>query len=187
MQAAPFFEDSRPTTKFLRNEIPQIVEINALPQQFGTSKITVLWPIPDVENNDSISDNDKSIVTLLEYADRRILLCSDIEKFAQNQLLRLHPNLKVDVVIAPHHGSIKTLEQDFISRIEPNVVISSCNVTAYEKGQVIKQQDNFKSYYTGHDGAVTIRVTKRGRIEAETFIKQIEDPQTQTAGLGAKH
>ncbi|MGA2093369.1 MAG: DNA internalization-related competence protein ComEC/Rec2 [Sedimentisphaerales bacterium] len=167
-----FFEDKRQTTKFLRNELAQITEINDLPQQFGSSRITVLWPVADIENNNSISDNDKSIVTLLEYAGRRILICSDIEIFAQKELLRLHPNLKADVVIAPHHGSVKTLEQDFISRIEPNVVISSCNITAYIKGQVIKQQDGFKSYYTGRDGAVTIRVTKQGKLEADTFIKQ---------------
>jgi competence protein ComEC len=166
-----FFKDSRTTTKFLRNEIPQIAEINDIRRQCGSAKITILWPIADVENNDSISDNDKSIVTLFEYSGRQILLCSDIEKFAQNELLRLYPDLKADVVIAPHHGSIRTLEQDFLSRIEPIVVISSCNFTAYEKGQVIKQQDNFKSYYTGRDGAVTICVTKHGNLEAETFIK----------------
>ncbi len=167
-----FFKDSRPTTKFLRNEIPQIIEINDIQRQFGLSKITVLWPVANVENNDSINDNDKSIVALFEYAGRRILLCSDIEKFAQNQLLRLYPYLKADVVIAPHHGSVKTLEQDFISQMEPIFVICSCNFTAYVKGLVIKQQDNFKSYYTGRDGAVTIRFTKRGKLEAKTFIKQ---------------
>ena len=86
--------------------------------------------------------------------------------------MRLYPDLKADVVIAPHHGSIRTLEQDFLSRIEPMIVISSCNITAYKKGQVIKQQDNFKSYYTGRDGAVTIRVTKQGNLETETFVKQ---------------
>jgi competence protein ComEC len=167
-----FLEDKRQTTKLLRNELAQIIEINDLPQKFGSSRITVLWPVPDIENNNSISDNDKSIVTLIEYAGRRILICSDIEKFAQKELLRLHPDLKADVVIAPHHGSVKTLEQDFISRIEPNVVICSCNITAYIKGQVIKKQEHFKSYYTGHDGAVTIRVTKQGKLEADTFIKE---------------
>ncbi|MGD0077081.1 MAG: DNA internalization-related competence protein ComEC/Rec2 [Sedimentisphaerales bacterium] len=166
-----FFEDKRQTTKFLRNELAQIIEINDLPQQFGSSRITVLWPVAGFENDDSISDNDKSIVTLLEYAGRRILICSDIQKFAQKQLLQLYPYLTADVVIAPHHGSVKTLEQGFISHIDPIVVISSCNITAYEKGQVIQPQELFKSYYTGHDGAVTIRITKQGKLETDTFIK----------------
>jgi competence protein ComEC len=167
-----FLKNDRSTTKFLRNEIPQIVEISDIQRQCGSAKITVLWPVADVENNDSISDNDKSIVTLLEYAGRQILLCSDIEKFAQNELLRLYPDLKADVVIAPHHGSIRTLEQDFISRIKPNIVISSCNITAIEKGQVIKKQDNCTLYHTGCNGAIMIHITKQGDLKAETFIKQ---------------
>jgi competence protein ComEC len=167
-----FLEDNRQTTKFLRNESSQITEINNLPHNFDKAKITVLWPINGIENSDSIRDNDKSIVTLIEYANSKILICSDIEQYAQNQILQHHPDLKADVIVTPHHGSVKTLESDFIKRIEPNIVISSCNITAYEKGQVIKPQEHFKSFYTGRDGAVTIQVTKQGKVESETFIKQ---------------
>lgn len=167
-----FLEDKRRTTQLLRSDLSQINEINNIPQQLGKTKIKMLWPAAGIENDNSISDNDKSIVTLLEYAGRRILICSDIEKYAQSRLLRQYPDLKADVVIAPHHGSVKTLEPDFINRIEPNIVISSCNITAYEKGQVVKPIQNIKSLYTGRDGAITVRVTKQGNLEADSFIKQ---------------
>ena len=51
---------------------------------------------------------------MIEYAGRKILICSDIEKFAQNEILRLYPDLKADVLILPHHGSLKTTDLSFI-------------------------------------------------------------------------
>ena len=122
-----FFEDKRQTSGFLRDELKQkniaAREINDFPQIVGSATVKVLWPDKDVLENDRISDNDKSIVTMIEYAGRRILICSDIEKFAQREILRLYPDLKADVLIAPHHGSAKTLEPSFLDNIEPSVVI----------------------------------------------------------------
>jgi competence protein ComEC len=164
-----FFEDNRQTTKFLRNELQQIAEINNLPQKFGLTKIRVLWPIPDIQENNSISDNDKSVVTLIEYAGRQILICSDIEKFAQNEILRLYPDLKADVLIMPHHGSAKTIEPAFIEKIGAAVNIASNSVSSYEKHQVIRFPTGLKC--TAIDGAITVRVNKRGDIDTASFIK----------------
>ena len=167
-----FFEDNRQTTKFLRNELQQIAEINDFPQKFGPSKIRVLWPIPDIQENNSISDNDKSAVTLIEYASKRVLICSDIEKFAQREILRLYPDLKADVLIMPHHGSAKTSEPSFAGKTGAAVTIASNSESSYKKGQVIKPRQGLKSYYTGLDGAVTVRVNKQGFINTTAFIKE---------------
>jgi competence protein ComEC len=165
-----FFEDNRQTTKFLQNELRQIAEINNLPQKFGSSKIRVLWPITDIQENNSISDNDKSVVTLIEYAGRQILICSDIEKFAQNEILRLYPDLKADVLIMPHHGSTKTIEPAFIEKIDAAVNIASNSESSYEKHQVIRYPTGLKC--TALDGAITVRVNKQGIIDTTSFIKE---------------
>jgi competence protein ComEC len=167
-----FFEDKRQTTKFLRNKLRKIVEINDLPQKLGSSKIRVLWPIPDIQENNSISDNDKSVVTLIEYAGRRVLICSDIEKFAQREILRLYPDLKADVLILPHHGSAKTSEPSFVDKTGAAVTIASNSESSYEKGQVIGPRQGLKSYYTGKDGAVTIRINEQGAINTTAFTKE---------------
>ena len=171
-----FFEDKRQTSGFLRGELKQknvaAREINDFPQMVGSATIKVLWPDKDVLENDGISDNDKSIVTMIEYAGRQILICSDIEKFAQKEITRLYPDLKADVLIAPHHGSAKTLEPSFLDKIGPNIIISSCSESSYKKGQVIRLQEDPNSYYTGRDGAVTVHVSKQGTIEANTFAKE---------------
>jgi competence protein ComEC len=166
-----FFEDNRQTTKLLRNKL-RIVEINNLPQKFGPAKIRVLWPIPDIQENNSISDNDKSVVTLIEYAGKRILICSDIEKSAQREILRLYPDLKADVLIPPHHSSLKTTDLSFVDKIGAGVTIVSCSKSSHEKGQVIGKFQNLYPYYTDCSGAVTVTVDKQGNITVNPFIKK---------------
>jgi beta-lactamase superfamily II metal-dependent hydrolase len=114
---------------------------------------------------------------MIEYAGRRVLISSDIEKFAQREILRLYPNLKVDVLIAPHHGSARTFDSSLLGNIEPSVVINSCSESSYKKGQVIRPQQGLRPYYTGRDGAVTVHVSKQGTIEANTFAKEKQPPR----------
>ena len=168
-----FLNDVRPTVNFLNDELLQKVRtINDLPQEFGPAAIKVLWPVKDVFENNSISENDKAMVTMIEYAQKRILICSDIEKFAQGEILNLYPDLKADVLIAPHHGSAKTLQREFLEAIQPQVVICSCAKSACEKRQVINCGEEFRSFYTGTDGAITIRINEDGSIEANAFIAE---------------
>ena len=58
------------------------------------------------------SDNANSIVLLLEFAGRRILLPGDIEGLGLARLLQSDP-MDCDVAMAPHHGSPNSRPQDF--------------------------------------------------------------------------
>jgi competence protein ComEC len=163
-----FFEEGKDklTIKFLRGLI-EVNDINEMQTACGPAIIKILWPDYETCQNNQISDNDKSAVTMLEYKDRSILICSDIEKPAQKEILRLYPDLRADVVIAPHHGSRKTTDWSFLEQLRPEVVISSCATSAQEKGQVIKG-----NFYTGTDGAVTVRIDKKGVLTVQKFIKE---------------
>ena len=120
----------------------------------------------------TLGDNDKSTVTLIEFGGRKILLCSDIEKFAQRKFLELFPDLKADVIVVPHHGSVNSLEADFIEKVEADVSIYSCARVQCERLLKIKRKDNTQPFYTARDGTITIRVYKDGRIRTATFAKQ---------------
>lgn len=85
------------------DRVPQIITV-------GPARLHMLRPVADPNAQRQISDNDRSLVSLIELAGTRVLLCSDIERFAQRQILRLHPGLKAGVVVAPHHGSMTTLD-----------------------------------------------------------------------------
>jgi len=111
------------------------------------------------------------VVSLIEFAGTKILLCSDIEEFAQRELLRIYPNLKADVVVVPHHGSAKTLEAGFLECLEADILICSCGLRQYERQQMNKEQNKAKSFYTVRDGAITVCVSKDGTIRTATFAR----------------
>jgi len=161
--------DKWDTASFLRESLAQ-KGINV--QQLGKNlninsdaKIKIFWPNEDVEQNRSLSDNDKSLVILIEFADRKVLLCSDIENFAQKALMQLYPNLKADVVVVPHHGSATTLEDNFLENLDAKLLICSCNKTQYKRlaNTNFAQQSN--TYFTSRDEALVIRIDKDRTIE----------------------
>jgi competence protein ComEC len=157
------------TAKFLEESLyEKRLEIHSLGKELSLAsraKIRILWPTEQILQNEELSDNDRSVVTLIEFAGREILLCSDIGKFAQRELLRLYPELKADVVVLPHHGLVKTLEADFLEKLDADILICSCGRGQYERQQVINFQNGAKAFYTPKDGAVVVYVEKDGTIK----------------------
>jgi competence protein ComEC len=157
------------TAKFLEESLYEKgLEIQPMGKELSLAsraKIRILWPTEQILQNEELSDNDRSVVTLIEFAGREILLCSDIGKFAQRELLRLYPELKADVVVLPHHGLVKTLEADFLEKLDADILICSCGRGQYERQQVINFQNGAKAFYTPKDGAVVVYVEKDGTIK----------------------
>jgi competence protein ComEC len=140
---------------------------------FGSrAKVKILWPSKQVSQDETLSDNDKSVVCLIEFAGTEILLCSDIEKFAQRELLRFFPNLKPEVVVVPHHGSVKTLEADFLKSLEADILITSCGRSGYEQRRTIKQENKAKRLYRAEDRAIIVCIDKHGMVRYIDMSKQ---------------
>jgi len=156
------------TAKFLKESLSQKgFEIRNLKDFHSDSAvdIKILWPTEKVCRNEQLSDNDKSVVCLIKFAGRKILLCSDIEKFAQEELLRLNPNLKADCLIVPHHGSSRTLMTSFSDKLNAEILICSCSHSDYEENRVIKPKSNAEWLYTGENGAVIVCINKNGMMK----------------------
>lgn len=142
----------------------------------SSAKIKILWPSEEIQHNEKLSDNDKSVVWLIEFAGRKLLLCSDIEKSAQQELLRLFPDLKVDVVVVPHHGSASSQGPGLLENLNAGTLICSCGQSQFERIKSTTKaftinRENTKSFYTAPDGLVTICIDKNGTIKTTTFIK----------------
>ncbi len=137
----------------------------------STAGIKTLWPTKQSNKEYELSDNDQSQVLLIEFAGRRILLCSDIEGFAQNKIIQTCPDLRADVVVVPHHGSTKTSDPKFLESLEPDILIFSCGSRQYQNQQTRGKTTKAKSFYTPRDGAVTVNIDKNGMIktQAHTF------------------
>ena len=109
----------------------------------------------------------------MEFAGKKILLCSDIEKFAQRELLRLYPGLKADIVFVPHHGSLSTLEDEFLIKLNPDMLIYSCDRTQYERRfSTITKDDSTKSFYTYKHGTIVVCVSRDGLVSTKTFLSK---------------
>jgi len=169
-------KDSCGTAAFLDNvlrkkekdfEINNIKDLNLN----SAAKIKILWPTEQVCQNEELGDNDKSVVSLIEFAGRKVLLCSDIEQFAQQELIRIFPNLKANIVVVPHHGTGKVIESKFIKNLNPEILICSCSQRQYERQQAIARQYNARAFYTAIDGAIKVYIGKNGDLTTEVFAK----------------
>lgn len=142
----------------------------------GSTKIETLWPDEQYGQYENLSDNDRSLVSLIEFAGTKILLCSDVEEFAQRELLRLYPGLKADIVVVPHHGSTTTLDLEFLEHLDADVLICSCGLRQYEKKDNDPESKKYfptdaRLLYTPGTGAITISINKNGVIKAKVFTK----------------
>jgi len=171
-----FFEkaDTWGTAKFLKENLRKKgLEIQTLKETLNinsSAEIKFLWPDKKITQNLELSDNDSSLVTLITFAERKILLCSDIENLAQQQILQLYPDLKADIVVAPHHGSIKTGDDEFINRLDAKFLLYSCGQSQYQKQLLSGTENAVQKFYTPKDGAITFRIDPAGRIITKTNV-----------------
>ena len=134
--------------------------------------IQSVWPNGDILNDSAVSENDKSEVLLIQYADRRVLLCGDIERQGQQQLMELYPDLKVDVIVLPHHGSTNNLDNGFIEHLNPSVVIASGSQRNAAGTYQPPADSGIQKFHTANDGAVTIKIKADGTLSAIGFLSQ---------------
>ena len=166
------------TAEFLNNSlIEKGLEIKRIETEINLSagsNMEILWPNEQLYNIQDLSDNDRSLVSLIEFAGAKILLCSDIEEFAQRELLRLQPDLKADVVVVPHHGSASTLDAEFLEHLDADVLICSCGRRQYERMGRDTESVRYvpaknRPLCTSEDGAITVIVEKNGMIKTGIF------------------
>lgn len=192
---APFLAQaqSAETARFLLEHLEtERVAVGQLPHalSIGPTRITALWPPDDLTERQPLGDNDAALVCLIESADRKILLCSDVERFAQLQIMSRYPTLRADVVVVPHHGSVRTLDERFLSALGARVLLCSCGRQDFNRGRVIGergpefanqsaggegQEQGSASrtspsdlHLTARDGALTVCIRRSGVVQTQT-------------------
>ncbi len=119
--------------------------------------------------------NNGSLVMKLKIKNVSILLTGDIEKEAEERMLRKGYLLKADILKVPHHGSSSSSSPLFLERVGPTYAILSVgerNIGRLPHPEVLKRysQSGSRIFRTDRHGAITI-TTDGEKIEVKTFLK----------------
>ncbi|HJV44592.1 MAG TPA: DNA internalization-related competence protein ComEC/Rec2 [Bacillota bacterium] len=131
------------------------------------------------------SDNNHSIVLMLQAYGHRILFTGDLEKEGESNLLawKQFPTESIDVLKVGHHGSRSSTTAEWVSSLRPAIsILSVGRKNRYghphqETLQALEQVES-KIYRTDQQGAITIEINKRGlniypfRQQSGPFVRQ---------------
>jgi competence protein ComEC len=147
-------------------------KLELLPESMNSGPATVrtIWPPTDSSLVQALSDNDRSVVSLIRFNAAGVLLCSDIESWAQRRIMEQTLPSALQVAVAPHHGSTATADPTFIPHFNPRFVVCSCG--RREHGTAANQPRSAISewLHTCLHGAVTIEIDKNGDVKASTWL-----------------
>lgn len=112
-----------------------------------------------------LSDNAKSLCLVIEFAHIRILLPGDLEA-PGTQALVDQPPLKIDVLMAPHHGSLSTEQDGLIAWCQPSSVVISGSHRSLN-AQVLKaySPSGQNVLHTARDHALQLRIESDGKMQ----------------------
>ncbi len=86
------------------------------------TEVEVIWP---PANRNDLSANERSLVLKITCDGRSILIPGDADEIAQAHLAKMGDIVKADVLILPHHGSWRNTLEEFVTAVDPEIVLVS--------------------------------------------------------------
>ena len=135
--------------------------------------IRVISPTKDMIDR-NYSENNKSLVLLLEYFDYKILLAGDMEGEVE-EYLSMDNNLKnIDIIKVPHHGSTTSSGEEFLKHTNPKnaiITVGLNNLFGHPNEEVLERyrNNNTNIYRTDIDGNISVKIDKNG-IDIKSFL-----------------
>jgi competence protein ComEC len=109
-------------------------------------------------------NNASCVIRIEAGGGQRVLLTGDIESASEQVLLRdLQEQLRAEVVIAPHHGSLTSSSRAFVGAVNPDYALFPVgyrNRYRFPRAEVV---DRYRAagaeiYNTARHGAITLRL-----------------------------
>ncbi|GAW96982.1 MULTISPECIES: DNA internalization-related competence protein ComEC/Rec2 [Colwellia] len=96
----------------------------------------ILWPLTPISSADGASkvgkknigrqkNDDSCVILITDSTGNKLLLTGDISAKVERQLLKLYPQLSVDILQVPHHGSKTSSSQAFLRQLSPQIALVS--------------------------------------------------------------
>ena len=126
----------------------------------------VLWPEKE-KNVAENSINNNSLVLKLNYKQFNILFTGDIEKIAEEEIVKKYKSkeLKADILKIAHHGSKTSSIEKFIDLVSPQIAligVGENNKFNHPNEEVIDrlEKKNIKIYRTDKNGEISLKINK---------------------------
>jgi len=119
-------------------------------------EINVLHPPQQLSQ---MSDNANSIILDVSYGGRHVLLTGDLESSGLGALTSSKP-IKCDVVLSPHHGSVRSKPFGLFKWSSPDYIIVSGGRRSGLTSQEVARMTGAQVFNTNEVGAVRVRLSK---------------------------
>jgi competence protein ComEC len=112
-----------------------------------------------VLDSHGVNTNDRSCTLHVSNFQANVFFSGDIGKRSERRLLKKLPR-RVDLLMAPHHGSASSSTPAFVNWLQPKIVVFSAgrnNRYAHPRPGVVTRYENkgAHTYITGLEGAIT--------------------------------
>lgn len=114
-------------------------------------------------NTKYASENNKSLVLLLQIYQFKILITGDIEVPTENLLINYNLLTKINILQVPHHGSKTSSTINFLQIIKPEIALISGHFQTYRQfpsAQTLQNlaKINAQIYSTGQNKTIVMRI-----------------------------
>jgi competence protein ComEC len=127
------------------------------------------------------SDNANSIILLVEYAGRRLLLTGDLESPGLDDVLA-ERSLDCDCILAPHHGSPRSDPAGFSTWSTPEYVVISGGRNVEDIPTIERVKNSYRLggaevFHTAEDGCIRFEIDRTGELSVTTFRPHVRATQ----------
>lgn len=139
------------------------------------SEFKILFPTSRLLSENPLNNN--SIVAQFNYNNFKMLFTGDIEKLAEQQILKAEKaEIRADILKVAHHGSKTSSIPEFIKAVRPKIAligVGKNNTFGHPNQQTIKNLENIKCriYRTDLHGEIIIKIDQKGRMNVKSKLK----------------
>jgi len=139
------------------------------------SEFKILFPTSRLLSENPLNNN--SIVAQFNYNNFKMLFTGDIEKLAEQQILKTEKaEIRADILKVAHHGSKTSSIPEFIKAVRPRIAligVGKNNTFGHPNQQTIKNLENIKCriYRTDLQGEIIIKIDQKGRMNVKSKLK----------------
>lgn len=135
--------------------------------KIGKIELKILHPQNELITNNPLNNN--AIVVKLIYNKFTMLFTGDIEKEAEELIIKNNINLKANILKVGHHGSKTSTTEEFLQKVSPDIAligVGENNIFGHPNEEVLKRLKELKTkiYRTDKMGEIGIKVNRKGHI-----------------------